>query len=203
MQPTWKRKITENPFEEHTRVSMKLKKLALPILMKALHVLNTLCGCPQLILQEILLEGRKHQKNLSNESLHFENLCKMVRHRYSAFLWENVVPFLRWCTEGEKNGINRQMSYLSLRISRFFRFSSAKLHCFISTISFTFSSICGQANHTTNSYYFPLSERMNALHCRAMQITTFQNFLGTLQESQRDRSRVRTLWPDNAPCDIS
>jgi hypothetical protein len=44
---------------------------------------------------------------------------------------------------------------------------------------------------------------MNALHCRAMQITTFQNFLGTLQESQRVRSRVRTLWPDNAPCDIS
>jgi hypothetical protein len=95
MQPTWKRKITEIPFEEHTRVSMKLKKLALPILMKALHVLNTLCSCPQLILQETLLDGRKHQKNLSNQSLHTENLCKMVRHRYSAFLWENVVPFLR------------------------------------------------------------------------------------------------------------
>jgi hypothetical protein len=181
---------------------MKLKKLALPILMKALHVLNTLCGCPQLILQEILLEGRKHQKNLSNESLHTENLCKMVRHRYSAFLWGKCGPILEMMYRGGKNGINRHMSYLSLRISRFFLFSSAKLHCFISTVSFTFSSICGQANHTTNSYNFPLSEGMNALYCRAMQITTFQNFLGTLQESQRVRSRVRTSWPDNAPCDI-
>jgi hypothetical protein len=81
---------------------MKLKKLALPILMKALHVLNTLCGCPQLILQEILLEGRKHQKNLSNESLHIENLCTMVRHRYSAFLWGKYGPILEDVQRGKK-----------------------------------------------------------------------------------------------------
>lgn len=47
----------------------------------------------------------------------------------------------------------RQMLYLSLRASRLFWFSSAKLRCFISTISFTFSSIYEHQTQLSNSSF--------------------------------------------------
>jgi hypothetical protein len=97
MQPTWKRKIMVNPFEEHTRANMEFKKLTLPILAQRhymfwiLYVATLNWSCRKFFLKE---ENTKQTLTMNLSPL---KICvRWLDTNISTFLWENVVSFLGW-----------------------------------------------------------------------------------------------------------